>query len=197
MIIQDDLEADLPGGVDDVVEDLHCIEIGEVLVDGLPVFGLEANLGRNDRRFDHLVRERDANRVVAGIVNAPKDAAVILHLEAAGNHVGGFKAAPVDAAEAHRLTAGGYDAAAFCVPETGFQEAAAPSARARKDRLAHHAEGPPRAFGQRVLRQRAGQQGNDDGEDGSQKKNALTSGLSLGGRRGLILEDRRRRRGGE
>ena len=100
VVVQDDLEAGLPGVGDDLVEDLQRVQAAEVGVDRAGAV-IEAEVLRHDRALGHLVRERDPDGVVAERLHSVHDGRVLLEVQSRGHPVRRLHAVPGDPGDAH------------------------------------------------------------------------------------------------
>src|SRR5581483_1093518 len=102
MVIQDDAQADLARIVDYLVEDLQRRETHKIGVDVRVVVGWD-RVG-----LHHLVRERDADDVVAEALGGVENVLIAPRPKPVSNEIRGFKTVPVDARDPDRV-AGGID----------------------------------------------------------------------------------------
>ena len=100
VVVENDAEAELAGSRDNAIEDLHGVEPLEIAVDWFVLRGTVADSLRDLRSFDHLVRQRDTDGVIALRFDCAQDVAIVLQGEAAGNAAARFETAPVDAGDA-------------------------------------------------------------------------------------------------
>lgn len=102
VIIEDHLEAEGAGGLDDVIEDLQRGLVAEVGVNGAVGAG-EAYVFGDDGGFYDGVGEGDAEGVVAVGADGAEDDFVVLGIKAAEDCLAGFEAVPVDICDANRF----------------------------------------------------------------------------------------------
>ena len=160
VVVQDDLQPVLPGVRDDLVQDLQRVEVLEVRVDRARG-AVGADALRHDRVLHHLVRERDANRVVAELPGVIDDRPVVLRPEAVRHFVGGLEAIPVDPRDPDGTAAGVQDLLAARVPVPGPEPGGA-------DRAGTGSGGADRAGpGIGGDQGRSGGQGTPQNDDGS------------------------------
>ena len=115
VVVEDDPEIEGACGGDDLIEDLEGVETLEVAVDAIG----EADAGGSRGGLDHLVGERNTNRVVALGLDGLEDGFVVLRGEASRDGTGGLEAIPVDAGDADDLVVGVKDAVAGGMPVAG------------------------------------------------------------------------------
>src|SRR5262249_10722893 len=113
VMVQHDAQAELTGSGHDLIENLQPVESLQVLVDAT----VKRNAIGNAAGKKELVRERQANSVIAQSFDLLEQV-MIIALPQAVNYVGGgFKAKPVDARNAYWLIGLVDDLGAAGVPE--------------------------------------------------------------------------------
>ena len=124
MVVENDVQPDLPGIGDDLVQDLQRVQPLQVGVNRAAAVVI-ADVRGNDGRLHHLVRHRHANHVVAVALDGIQDVVIILRPQSVYHFVGGLEAIPVDAGDANDVAVGIQNLVSAGVPISGLREGGA------------------------------------------------------------------------
>ena len=140
VIVEDHTKSGRARRSHDFVHHLQRIQPFQVGVDGAASVRIR-NVRRNHRAFDHLIRVRQTNGVIAVALCGVQNRVIILCPQAVNDLIGGFKAIPVDTRNAYRVPTRVYDLISAGVPISGTLSKESPGNRdyeAKKNKEVTH-----------------------------------------------------------